>query len=327
MTGPITRRRALALAAASAALPAVGPARAEEYPDRPVTLVVPYSAGGGTDVAARLVAPGLSEILRQSVVVMNRPGAGSIIGTQFVANAPPDGYTLLFTACDPMVMDAAIYKNLPYDTLKDFSPITDIVSFSLLVIVKGSSPFRTLRDLIDYVKAHPDQANYSSSSSVFWLGTELFAQQAGLKLTRIPYKGAGDMVLAVVQGEVLFALPSPPPVIGQAGTGTIRVLATTAPERLPQFPDVPTMAEAGVPGVTVVDWSGMWAPARTPPAIIETLNKAVRQVLATPEFKAKAAQLSLKVEGGSAQSVHDKMVSDLTQWRTVADKARISMTL
>lgn len=328
MTDSITRRRALALAAASAAaLPTVGPAHAEEYPDRPITLVVPYSAGGGSDVAARMVAPGLSEVLRQSVVVLNKPGAGSIIGAQYVANAAPDGYTLLFTACDGMVMDPAVYRNLPYDTLRDFSPITDIVSFSLFVIVKADSPFRTLRELIDYVKANPDRANYSSSSSVFWLGTELFAQQAGLKLTRIPYKGAGDMVLAVLQGEVLFALPSPPPVIAQAGGGTIRVLATTAPQRLPQFPDVPTMAEAGVPGVTVVDWSGMWAPARTPPAIIETLNKAVRQVLATPELKAKAAQLSLTVEGGPVQAVQDKMVSDLRLWRSVAEKAHISMTL
>lgn len=328
MTDPITRRRALALSAASAvALSAGGPARADAYPDRPITLVVPYSAGGGSDIAARLVAPGLSEILKQSVVVLNKPGAGSIIGAQYVANAAPDGYTLLFTACDGMVMDPAVYRNLPYDTLKDFSPITDIVSFPLFVIVKGDSPLRTLRDLLDHVKAHPDRANYSSSSSVFWLSTELFAQQAGLKLTRIPYKGAGDMVLAVLQGEVMFALPTPPPVIAQAGTGTIRVLATTAPERLPQFPDVPTMAEAGVPGVIVVDWSGMWAPAKTPPAIIESLNRAVRQVLATPELQAKAAQLSLKVEGGTVKAVQEKMVADLKMWKTVAEKAHISMTL
>jgi tripartite-type tricarboxylate transporter receptor subunit TctC len=224
-------------------------------------------------------------------------------------------------------MDPAIYQNLPYDTVRDFAPITDIVTFPLFVIVKGDSPIKTIHDLVDYAKAHPDKANYSSSSSVFWLTTELFAQQAGMELTRVPYKGAGDMVLAVVSGQVLFAIPSPPPVIGQARSGTIRILATTAPQRLPDFPDVPTMAEAGVPGVSVIDWSGMWAPVNTPPAIVDTLNKAVRQVLATPELQAKAKQLNLGVAGDSVDGVKQKMTSELALWKGVAEKARITMKL
>lgn len=327
MTDLISRRRALALSAASAVTLASGRAFAADYPTRPITLIVPYSPGGGTDIAARLVAPGLSEILKQSVVVLNKPGAGSIIGAQYVAHAAPDGYTLLFTACDGMVMDPAIYQNLPYDTIKDFSPISDIVTFPLFVIVKGNSPFKTIHDLVAYVKANPAKANYSSSSSVFWLGSELFTQQAGIKATRIPYKGAGDMVMAVLQGEVLFALPSPPPVIGQAKAGAIRVLATTAPERLPGMPDVPTMAEAGVPGVIVTDWSGMWAPAKTPPDIINALNAAVRQVLTSPELKVKTDQLNLGIAGSSVEAIKEKMVSDLKQWKMVADKAQISLKL
>jgi tripartite-type tricarboxylate transporter receptor subunit TctC len=327
MTDLISRRRALALSAASAATLVGGRALAADYPNRTINLIVPYSPGGGTDIAARLVAPGLSEILKQSVVVMNRPGAGSIIGVQYVAHAAPDGYTLLFTACDGMVMDPAMYENLPYDTVKDFSPITDIVTFPLFVIVKGDSPFKTIHDLVEYVKAHPEKANYASSSSVFWLGTELFAQQTGMKLTRVPYKGAGDLVMAVMNEQVLFALPSPPPVIGQASAGAIRILATTAPERLPGMPDVPTMAEAGVPGVTVIDWSGMWAPANTPPDIIATLNKAVRQVLASPAMQAKAAQLNLGVAGSSVEAIKQKMLDDLKLWKTVAQKAHISVRL
>jgi tripartite-type tricarboxylate transporter receptor subunit TctC len=325
MSIPITRRVALSL---SAAMLASGRrVLAADYPSRTITLIVPYSAGGGTDIAARLVAPGLSDALKQTVVVVNKPGAGSIIGVEFVAKAAPDGYTLLFTASDGMVMDPAIYKNLPYDTVRDFVPITDIVTFPLFVIVKGDSPIKTIHDLVDFAKAHPDKANYSSSSSVFWLATELFAQQAGLQLTRIPYKGAGDMVLAVISGDVLFALPSPPPVIGQARAGTIRILATTAPQRLPDLPDVPTMAEAGIPGVSVVDWSGIWAPANTPPDIIATLNKAVRQVLATPELQAKAKQLNLGVAGSSADGTRQKMTSELALWKGVTEKAHISMKL
>jgi tripartite-type tricarboxylate transporter receptor subunit TctC len=328
MTALITRRQALAYSAVSAAVAASGSrAFADGFPDRPVTMVVPYSPGGGTDVAARLVASGLSDALRQSVVVLNKPGAGSIIGMQYVSHAVPDGYTLLFAPCDGFVMDPAIYQNLPYDPVKDFSPISDAMTYPLFVVVKGDSPLKTLGDLVSYVKAHRDKANYASASSVFWLSTELFAQQAGVNVTRVPYKGAGDMVVAVLSGDVLFALVSPPPVLGQAKSGAVRILATTAPDRQPGLPDVPTMAEAGVPGVVITDWSGLWAPPKTPPAIINTLNKAVRQVLATPELKAKAGQLNLGVLGGPVDGVRQRMESDLKLWKSVTEKAHISMKL
>jgi tripartite-type tricarboxylate transporter receptor subunit TctC len=328
MTDHISRRYVLALSAALAtgSMP-ISRAFAAGYPERPITLIVPYSPGGGTDIAARLIAPGLQEELKQPVVVINKPGAGSIIGIQYVSHAAPDGYTLLFTACDGMVMDPAIYENLPYDPVKDFAPISDAMTFPLFVIVKADSPFETLKDLVAYLREHPDKANYSSASAVFWLGTELFGQQAGLKLTRVPYKGAGDMVLAVLQGEVAFSLPSPPPVLGQAKAGSIRILATTSPSRLPGLPDVPTMVEAGVPGVVVTDWSGMWAPANTPGAVIERLNNAIRQVLSSPTLVERAKQLNLGVAGSDVAGVKEKMTSDLTMWRSVAQKAHISMKL
>jgi tripartite-type tricarboxylate transporter receptor subunit TctC len=301
-------------------------ARAAGYPDRTITLVVPYSPGGGTDIAARLVAPELQKVLKQTVVVVNKPGAGSIIGVEYVAHAAPDGYTLLFTAGDGMVMDPGMYKSLPYDTNRDFLPITDIVTFPLFVIVKGDSPIKSIQDLVAYIKAHPEKANYASASSVFWLASELFAQQAKLNVTRVQYKGAGNMVRAVISGEVLFAIPSPPPVVGQAKAGAVRILATTAPHRLPDFPDVPTMAEAGVPGVTVVDWSGMWAPAGTSPEIVATLNKAVRQVLATPEFAAKTKPLIVTPAGASVADFKKLITSELAMWKGVAEKAHISLT-
>jgi tripartite-type tricarboxylate transporter receptor subunit TctC len=315
------------LSLSAAVLADRGRALAADYPDRPISLIVPYSPGGGTDTAARLIAPGLAEALKQSVVVVNKPGAGSIIGAEYVAHAAPDGYTLLFNPSDGMVMDPAIYQNLPYNTVTDFAPIADIFSYPLFVIVKGDSPIKSIHDLIDYAKAHPAEANYASAASVFWLASELFAQQANVTLTRVPYQGAGDMVLAVVSGQVLFSIPSPPPVIGQARAGNIRILATTAPERLPNFPDVPTMAEAGVPGISVVDWSAIWAPANTPATVIGTVNKAVRQVLASPEVQTKAAQLTLSIAGNSADAIKQKMTSELALWKDVAEKAHISMKL
>ncbi len=324
MPARITRRHAL-MAISAAALVSRA-ARAAGYPDRTITMIVPYSPGGGTDIAARLVASELQKILKQTVVVVNKPGAGSIIGVEYVAHAAPDGYTLLFTAGDSMVMDPAMYKSLPYDTNRDFLPITDVVTFPLFVIVKGDSPIKTIKDLVAYIKAHPDKANYASSSSVFWLASELFAQQAGLNATRVQYKGAGNMVSAVLTGEVLFAIPSPPPVVGQAKAGAVRILATTAPHRLPAFPDVPTMAEAGVPGVTVVDWSGMWAPAGTSPEIVATLNKAVRQVLAMPEFAEKTAGIKVTPAGASEADFKKLITSELAMWKGVAEKAHISLT-
>jgi tripartite-type tricarboxylate transporter receptor subunit TctC len=327
MRSAITRRSMLATLAASAAGLTTSGAFADGYPSRPIILVVPYTAGGGTDVAARLVAPALSEELKQSVIVVNKPGAGSIIGVQYVAHAEPDGYTLLFTACDGMVIDPAMYENLPYDTVNDFIPISDVMTFPLFLIVRGDSPIRTVADLAEHIKAHPEKANYASSSAVFWLGSELFLQKAGVRATRVPYKGAGDMVAAVLQGEVLFALPSPPPTLGHARSGGIRILATTAPKRLPSLPDVPTMAEAGIQDVDIIDWSGIWAPAKTPQVVIETLNAAVRKVLAREDIHKAAGRLSLGVSGSSLQGIRDKIAADLNLWKTVAQKAHISVKL
>jgi tripartite-type tricarboxylate transporter receptor subunit TctC len=327
MRSAITRRSILMSSGAAAAALMTPLAFADNYPTRAITLIVPYSAGGGTDVAARLVAPALSDTLKQPVLVVNKPGAGSIIGIQYAAHAEPDGYTLLFTACDGMVMDPAMYEDLPYDTAKDFIPITDVMTFPLFLIVRADSPIRTVRDLVDQIKAHPEKANYASSSAVFWLGSELFLQKAGAHATRVPYKGAGDMVAAVLQGQVLFALPSPPPTLGQAKSGGIRILATTAPARLPALPNVPTMAEAGIQDVVITDWSGMWAPAKTPQLIINTLNAAMRQVLARADIHKTADALSLGIAGASVDGIRNKMAADLELWKKVAEAANIKVKL
>ncbi|MGH6676797.1 MAG: Bug family tripartite tricarboxylate transporter substrate binding protein [Xanthobacteraceae bacterium] len=325
MSVRITRRKALM--AAPAIVLASKTAFAASYPNRTISLIIPYSPGGGTDITARLAAPELSKVLDETVVVVNKPGAGAIIGIEYVSHATPDGYTLLVTAADGMVMNPAIYKNLPYDTHRNFEPITDIVTTPLFVVVKGDSPIKSVHDLIAYIKENPSKATYASASSVFWLTTELFAQQTGTHPTRVPYKGAGGMVLAVTSAEVLFAIPAAPPVVGQARAGTLRILATTAPHRLPDFPDVPTLAEAGVPGVAVEGEIGIWAPAKTPPDIIATLNKAVRKVLAMPELQAKMKKLNLTAAGDSVEDFKKLINSELATWKKVAQKAHISLAL
>lgn len=324
MPGRFTRRNVLALPVASA-LGGV-PALAASYPSRTIRLVVTFSTGGGNDIIARVIAPPLAKILKQSVIVENKPGAGGIIGYQYVARAKPDGYTILVGPLG-MVIGEAIYQNLPFDVSKDFAPITEMVSFPFFVVVKGDSPIKTVHDLVAYAKAHPDKANFAAAAPVFWLTSELLAQKTGMKVTRVPYKGSGAMILAVSSGEVLFAIPDAAPVIGQAHSGAIRILATTAPKRVPDFPDVPTLAEAGVPGVDVLGWTGLWAPAHTPPAIIETIYKATRQVLSMPDVKDRMHKLSLVTSGTSPAEFGTEATSQLGLWKKVAKEAHVSLKL
>lgn len=325
MPGNITRRHVLAVPLAAAAT-GITPAFAATYPSRTISLVVPYSTGGGTDIIARIVAPGLAKRLKQSVIVENKPGASAIVGTEFVKNATPNGYTLLFAAVD-MVISPAIYTNLPYNPAQDFVPITEIGSSPLFVIVKADSPIKSIHDLVAYAKANPKKANYASASGLFWLTSELFAQQTGMKLTRVPYKGAGGMTLAVTSGEVLFAIPSAPPVIGQARAGTIRVLATTAPTRMPAFPDVPTMAEAGVPGVAVEGWHGIWAPARTPQNVVDIIAKAAHETIHSPEVLDHLKKLNQGVVDSNPAAFKRMIASQTAMWKQVAEKAHISVKL
>ena len=325
MTKKLTRRVVLGAPLAGAAL-AAAPALAASYPSRTITLVVPFSTGGGTDIVARIIAPKLAEVLKQSVIVENKPGASAIVGTEFVVHSPPNGYTLLVGPVGVVINDA-IYKNLPYNVMTDLVPVTEIVTVPLFFIVKGSSPIKSMRDLVAYCKAHPKKATFASASGTFWLTAELFAQKAGIKLTRVAYKGAGGMTLAVTSGEVLFATPDAAAISGQIGTGSIRVLATTLPYRVPGFPNIPTMAEAGIPGVAVTNWNGLWAPAGTPPAIVEQLNRATRQVLAMPDVKDKLEKLHLIISDDSVADFKKVVEQNLNLWKDVAKSTGISVTL
>lgn len=323
----ITRRNLVAaVPVAASAIFAAAPAWADDYPSRTIRLIVPYTTGGLIDLNARILAPHLSELLKQTVIVENKPGAGSIIGTQYVARSAPNGYTLLVGGIGGLVTEA-IYSNLPFSFERDLVPISEIILSPNFVFVKGDSPIKSVHDLVAYCKANPNKATYATAAPIFWLLTELFAQKTGLTLTRVPYKGSGGADLAITSGEVLFAINSIAPMVGQVKSGAVRVLATTGSERLPAFPDVPTLAEAGVPGISVIDWTGLWAPAGTPPAIISRLNKVVGQILAMKDVQDHFSKLNLIPHSDSSADFKNTIGEEIKLWKDVARKTGINMKL
>ena len=258
----------VALAALCLSFFARVPALAQaEYPNRPIRIVVGFTPGGGNDIIARVFGQKLSESLGQPVIIENKPGAGAILATEYVARSAPDGYTLLVGASGAMVINPAVYEKLNYDTVRDFKPVSELGSFPLILIVNAKSPFKSLADLVAYAKANPDKANYSSSSAAFQLATELFKQKTGVPMQMIPYKGANDFVTAVISGEVTATIADAGPVTSQVNGGIARALAVAAPKRVESLPDVPTMKEAGA-DVEAVLWSGIFVPAATPPEIV-----------------------------------------------------------
>jgi len=245
---------------------------AKDFPNRPVHIVVGFEAGGGNDIFARVVAPKLSEILKQPVVVDNKPGAGARLAAEFVAKAKPDGYTTMVGASGAMVMAKAIYTKLNYDPQRDFVPITEIAHFPYVLVVSGKSPYKTIEELVAYAKANPSKANYASTSPSFQIATELFKLRTGMPAEMVSYKSSAEMVMAVISGEVLCTFSDMPPVTGHLASGDVRVLAVTGPKRLAELPDVPTLQEAGIKDATIEIWSGIFVPKATPPAIVAKLE-------------------------------------------------------
>src|SRR6201997_668465 len=243
---------------------------ASNYPGHTIRIIVGFAAGGGNDIIARVYAQKLSEDLGQPVIVENKPGAGAIVATEYVSKAAPDGYTLLIGASG-MAIHQSLYSKLPYDSVRDFVAISELASFPLILIVSASSPIKSVADFVAYARANPDKTNYSSSSATFQLVTELFKQKTGAPMQMIPYKSANEMVLAVISGQVTTTIADTGPVSPQVKAGTVRALAVTAAQRSADFPDVPTMKEAGA-DVDAIIWTGVFAPKATPSAIARKLE-------------------------------------------------------
>jgi tripartite-type tricarboxylate transporter receptor subunit TctC len=315
----------VALAALCLSFLARMPALAQvQYPTRAIHIVVGFTPGGGNDIIARIFGQKLSESLGQPVIIENKPGAGAILATEYVARSAPDGYTLLVGASGAMVINPAVYEKLSYDTTRDFKPVSQLGSFPLILIVNAASPFKSLADLVAYAKANPAKANYSSSSAAFQLATELFKQKTGAPMQMIPYKGANDSVTAVISGEVTATIADAGPVTSQVNGGNARALAIAAPKRMESLPDVPTMKEAGA-DVEAVLWSGIFVPAATPPEIVRKLEAEFIRIARLPEIVSRLKVLNIDSVGNSAEEFSRIIEADLERWKTVARAGNIKI--
>lgn len=265
------------------------PAFANDYPTKPVRVIVPVPAGGTPDVTARMVTPGLSALLKQQFVVDNRPGSGSLIGTELVARAQPDGYTLLLSSGGPFTILPHIMKHIPYDPVGDFAPISLISAGPFVLVAHPAAPFKSIQELVALARAQPGKLNYASAGNGApnHLATELFKNMSGINITHVPYKGAPQGVADVVGNQIDLNFSSIPPVLSLIKSGRLRPLVTTGAKRSVQLPDVPTAAETVAPGFDVVTWFGMFAPAKTPRPIVATLHQAVVKVLRSPETRSQ----------------------------------------
>lgn len=293
-----------------------GDSFALDYPSKPITIVVGFSAGGSSDVIARILAEKMSIGLGQPVVVENKAGVGSIVGATYVSHAKPDGYTLLFGASGPMVFNHALYSKLPYG-VQDFSPISLVCTFPLLLLTSSSQPFKTVDDLVIFAKKNPEKVNYSASSSAFQLVTELLNKRFGTRFAHIPYKGSNDSVSAVLSNDVTMTLVDAGAASPALQSNRARVLAVSSGERLSEMPSVPTLGELGV-DLKVSFWTGLLAPAGTPKDIIKRVNEEIVKALAHPDVRKKLSNLSVIPTSSTPEELNRQINSEIALWREVA---------
>ena len=312
--------RHAAIAASSLLACAAGAHAASAYPDRPVRMIVPFTPGGGTDLVARMIAQKLGENLGQPVVVDNRPAVDGVVGTEIAARSQPDGYTLLQVSTSHAI-NVALGRKLPYDTLKDFAPIAHTANQQLILVVNPGLPVRTVKELIALGRAKPDALNYGSSSNATALPTELFKAMTGIQAQHIPYKGSPPMLADLIAGQIQMSIAAAISAIPQVKAGKLRVLAIGDSRRSSERPDLPTIAEAGVPGYQATIWSGLLAPAGTPAPIIERLNREVVKAVRAPDFRAKLLELGAESVGSTAAEWGAFLRSEIEKWQKIAKRA------
>lgn len=293
------------------------PAQAQgDYPNRTIRIVVGFAAGGGNDIFARLVGAKLAELAGQSVIIENKPGAGARLANEYAANQAADGYTLLVAASGGMSIASAIYPKLGYHPTKSFVPLTMIASFPLILAVPADHPARTVQELVAWMKANPDKSNYATSSPAFTIATELFKLKTGAPGQAIPYKSSGESLVAVVGGQTLFTIADGPPTVPLVKGGQVRALAVTGAARASELPDVPSMAEAGLPDVNTGLWSGLFVPAGTPAPIVGKLEEMLRRAIADPDVNAKLKAMAVTPGGGPSEEFRAMIDADI---KTVSD--------
>lgn len=328
MTALFKRRRAAlatALLAATAAgwLPVAAQAQ-PAFPSRPITLIVPFAPGGIADVTARSVAEAMGQTLKQTVVVDNRPSAGSIVASQAVASAKPDGHTLLLMS-NGNAVSVGLFKKLPYDTVKDLQPISTLGFFDLGIVVPASSPFKTLPDLLRHAKANPGALKTGTIAvgSTQHLAAKLFETVAGVELLTVPYKASPAVLMALRSGEIDVALEIVGPMMAQLKAGEIRALATTAGQRNAALPDVPTVQQAGLKGYDVSSWNAIAAPAGTPQPVIDALQRAIASAVADAGVRTRLEALGMRLQSSTPAQARELLAKDIQRWGAVIKAAGI----
>jgi len=314
---------AVTLAVVAGVVPAQAQDDAANFPNKPIRLIVPFAAGGGNDIFARLVGAKASEYLGQQMVIENRPAAGGRPAASFVVREPADGYTLFIAASGVMSVAAAVYPKLGYHPTKDFTPLTMIANFPLIVVSPVENSAKTLAELVAYAKANPDKANYGMTSPAFVISTELLKLKTGMPGVGIPLKSSNEMILCVMQQNCLLAISDGPPAIPQIKAGKVRALAVTGAERSPELPNVPSMAEAGYPEVNTKLWSGFFVSAKTPPAIAAKLEAALRRAIADPGVNAKLKEMAVTPGGGTGQEFRKMIDADIENYVAVVKAANL----
>lgn len=308
-------RRALVAMALLPMMPLMAAAQGA-YPNKPVTIVVGYSAGGGVDAMARILAEKLPSIIGQPVIVENRPSVGAIVGTSYVAKAKPDGYTLLMGAPGPIIFNHAVYAKLPY-TPQELTPISFVSDSPLILIVNANNPAKNVQELVAQSKQNPDKSNYGASSASFQLITELFKKKTGGQFTHIPYKGANDAVTAVMAGDITMALADAGPASVGLQSGRVKALAVTSAQRMKDYPNVPTLAELGI-DLKVSLWIGMLAPAGVPADILKTLQEAVAKAVAMPDVQKRMTTMSVIPMSNTSEEFAKVIASEIPVWKQLA---------
>lgn len=317
MFSTVFKRAALALATVCLA----PLAQAQDYPNKPVTLVVGYAAGGGVDFIARLLAEKLADRLKQPVVIENRPSVGAVVASTYVSKAKPDGYTLMMGAPGPIIFNHALNDKLPYGP-RDFAPISIMSNSPLVLLVNANNPARNVQELVAQSRANPDKANYGASSASFQLTTELFNRRTGAKFMHIPYKGANEAVQAVMTGDVTMTLADSGPAITGLQSGRVKALAVTSTERLKDLPNVPTLAELGI-DLKVSLWIGLLAPAGTPADIVKRLHEEMVRIVDMPDVRARIAAKASIPMTNTPDEFTRLIASEIALWRQVAQENNI----
>ena len=302
-------------------------ALAQAYPTKPVTIIVPFAAGGTTDILARIIGQALTAELGQSVVVDNRAGAGGNIGGQAAAKAAPDGHTLFMGTVGTHAINASLYKKMPFDPVKDFAPLTRVANVPNLLVANPAQPYKSVKDLIAYAKANPGKVNFGSSGngSSIHLSGELFKSLAKVDMQHVPYKGSAPAVTDLLGNQIGIMFDNMPSAIQHVRSGKLVPLAVTTAKRSPELPNVPTIAEAGVPGYEATSWFGMFAPAGTPAPVLAKLNAAIVKVLAQPDVKKKINEQGAEVYSETPEQFAAFIQAESVKWGKVGKESGASL--